>query len=89
MQTLQMIQQLDAATIVVTALILPWAAVMLMHAVSARAQAGVDTAWNIRAEAAARWTRAVILPANNRVLPFTARRAARSNTTYSPVLNAA
>ena len=87
MHTLQMIQQLDAATIVATMLALPWLAVSLMHAVSARETSALDDGWKAHAEAAVRWAKNAT-PANS-VIRFVQRRQVRANEFAAPVLNAA
>ena len=84
MQTLHMILQLDAATIVATLVALPWLAVGLMHAVSARSDSMLDDGWKARAKAAVRWASGT-QPAS--VLQFAKRRDARAAS--FPVLNAA
>ncbi len=58
METLQTIQQLAPAT-VAALLALPWAAALLMHAVSFAARPMLDDKWNSRAGAASRWAGSV------------------------------
>ena len=64
METIQMIQQLAPAPVLVTLLALPWFAVALMHAMSARNhnQFALDNSWTARADAALRWTRTAVEP---------------------------
>jgi len=62
METLQMIQTLTPATMMVAMLVLPWSALALMHAISAGSGAALDDKWNTRAAAAVRWAGAHIAP---------------------------
>ena len=92
MQSLQMIQHLDAASVVVALLALPWLTVMLMHAVGAQYRASYNDSWNARAGAAVRWARVAIVqgPASaGSVIKFASRRAARTGNAHSQVLHAA
>jgi hypothetical protein len=78
METLQMIQTLTPATMMVALLVLPWSALLLMHAISAGSGAALDDKWNARAAAAVRWTGAHIAPATLR------SNATRSHVHYVP-----
>jgi hypothetical protein len=66
METLQMIQTLTPATMMVALLVLPWPALVLMHAISAGSGAALDDKWNARAAAAVRWAGVHIAPATLR-----------------------
>ncbi len=92
MQSLQMIQHLNAVSVVVAMIALPWLAVMAMHAFSAQTRAASNDAWNVRADAAVRWARAAVGQTSGRaanVVNFNARRSTPVNTTQAPALHAA
>lgn len=90
MQSLQLIQHLDVASVVAFMLVLPWVAVASMHAVSSLQNINMNDAWNERADTLVRWARAAIVnPPGSTVLKFTARRAARQQAIASPALHAA
>jgi hypothetical protein len=55
MDMLQWIQELPAAQVIVGLLVLPWIGVALMQAFSVGLRAGLDDAWQFRADAALRW----------------------------------
>jgi hypothetical protein len=87
METLQTIQTLTPATMMVGLLVLPWLALLLMHAVSAGSSAALDDKWNARAEAAVRWAGALIVPATlrgNAVRESSARRALQAEIHHVP-----
>jgi hypothetical protein len=92
MQSLQLIQQLNAVTVVTFMIALPWLAVMAMHAFSAQTRTASNDAWNVRADAAVRWTRAAVAQTSVRtanVVKFNARRSTPVNINQAPVLHAA
>ena len=62
METLQAIQQLDPATIIVALSSLPWIAAILMLAVGAATRSVLDDDWEMRAGAAVRWADAAVTP---------------------------
>jgi hypothetical protein len=84
METLQMIQTLTPATMMVALLVLPWSALALMHAMSAGSGAALDDKWNARAAAAVRWAGAHITPATLR--GDAARTYVRNVTNSSDIL---
>jgi hypothetical protein len=67
MDTLQMIQSITPAATITALLALPWIAVVLMHAVSAKSSVALDDKWNSRAQAALRWAGTVAAPNSKQV----------------------
>ncbi len=80
MNSLNLIQQISPAQIIVMIALLPWMVVAMMHALSALPRMDMDDNFSSRADAALRWsgdTPDPVTPPAGELLAYPARPAAR------------